>query len=140
MVLLREPVPPALRRLLRQAVVEHAAATPRKFFAPLLHVGVPGQAVTRFGVRPGEELDFDLRCEVVGAMLHRVRRRVGEPLVWLTRPGALAWHEADATWLPPTSQAFAEAAIDLTLVAVTRRGWYDPRSGLTRTWVRPRRS
>jgi hypothetical protein len=45
----------------------------------------------------------------------------------------------DAEWLSAARSAFAEAGVDLTMVVVTRRGWWDPRSGRRREWKRLRR-
>ena len=62
----------------------------------------------------------------------------GRQLVWLTRPGELSLHDVDAGVARGRPAAYAEAGRDLTLVAVTRRGWWDPRSDVRRTWQRVR--
>ena len=59
-------------------------------------------------------------------------------MVWLTRAGDLDLQDVDAAWLSAARAAGAEAGIDLTLVVVTRRGWSDPRSGVSREWKRLR--
>ncbi|MXG88559.1 hypothetical protein [Nocardioides flavescens] len=61
------------------------------------------------------------------------------PFVWLTRAGDPALlQDLDAHWLAAAGAAYAEAGAALTFVVVGRRGWYDPRSGVGRTWVRLR--
>lgn len=137
MTLLQHPVPPPLQRRLRRAVQELAGATARKSFRPVLHVGEPGVRVARQVCHA--EPDLDLRVQIAAALLHRVRERVPQPLAWLSRPGPLTWHDLDAVWVPAVVQAFAEAEVELTLVVVTRHGWWDPRSDARQEWQRVRR-
>jgi hypothetical protein len=134
MPLLREDSGTAELRLARSAVRAHAAAERRRRFAPLLHVGLPGVRTMTVPAHPSGG-DHALRSDLVAAMLARTE---GPHLVWLTRPGELSWHDADAAWLPASTAAYAEAGRDLTWVVVTRRGWWDPRSGVRRTWQRVR--
>ena len=47
-------------------------------------------------------------------------------------------HDVDAAWLAAAGQAFGESGRHLTLVVVTRQGWWDPRSGTSRVWKRLR--
>ena len=69
----------------------------------------------------------------------RVRAGVRpDQLVWLTRTGGLELQDVDARWLAATRAAYDEASASLAFVVVNRRGWRDPRSGLSRTWVRLR--
>ena len=136
---LREPIGTWHRRLLRLAVLDHVGSLSGRSFPPVLHVGSPGSTVRRFIVRADEPTDHALRADVVAAMLGRgqdVRRN--PPWVWLARAGDLALHDLDVAWLGAATTAYAEAAVDLTLVVVTRRGWRDPRTGAGRTWVRLR--
>lgn len=137
MALLQHPVPLPMQRRLRRAVQELAGATSCKSFRPVLHVGEPGVRVAR-QVCLGQP-DLDLRVQIAAALLHRVGERVTEPLAWLTRPGPLTWHDLDALWVPALVHAFAEANADPTLVVVTRRGWWDPRSDVRQEWQRVRR-
>lgn len=135
---LQEPVPPALQHALRRAALEHATTERRLVHhLPLVHVGVPGREAVH-PVRPDEPTDQALRADVVAAM---VRRQLGPstPLVWLTRPGELAVQDVDAAWLAGSMQAYDEAGLALVFVVVNRHGWLDPRSGLSRHWVRLRR-
>lgn len=146
------PVGPARARLLRQAVLQHARAERRHSFPALLHVGEPGGRET---VRPaaGEgdgPCDLALRVEVLAAMLHRVGALPdpddpsapspgpSDPLVWLTRRGDLGLEDVDAAWLSATRAVGAELGVDLTLVVVTRDGWWEPASGSGRRWRRLR--
>jgi hypothetical protein len=87
---------------------------------------------------PEARFDHALRAEVVGAMLHRARSVTALPALWLARPGELSWHDLDAEWLAAALTAYAEASARLTFVVVTKRGWYDPRSGARRQWKRLR--
>lgn len=133
-----EPVDVALAAVLRRAVVEHARTERRRTFPTLVHVGVPGGAEEVFAVVPDEPLDHGLRADVVAALLQRARRGRSVPLVWLTRPGPLALEDVDAQWLAAARSAAAEAGVVLTLVVVTRSGWFDPRTGTRRVWKRLR--
>lgn len=133
-----EPVDPALAAVLRRAVLEHARTERRRAFPALVHVGAPGGREEVFAVVPGEPLDHGLRADVVAALLQRSRRGQAVPLVWLTRPGALVLEDLDAQWLSAARSAAAEAGVVLTLVVVTRSGWFDPRSGARRVWKRVR--
>ncbi len=86
------------------------------------------------------EVDAAQRADVVGVLLDRVLGEDGDgpPMMWLTRPGEVGWHVDDAAWVAAGRQAFGECGVDLTLVVITRQGWRDPRSGVTRTWLRLR--
>jgi hypothetical protein len=133
---IREPVDPALERLLRTAVFEHARTETRRQFPPVLHVGVPGIRARRFTVdRP---LDHALRTDVVEAMLRPAVERGVVPLLWLTRRGDTVAHDVDALWCAAAHAAGGELGLSLGLVIVTRRSWHDPRTGVARQWKRPR--
>ena len=60
------------------------------------------------------------------------------PLAWLTRGGPAEVQDVDAAWLASSAQAYDEAGLALVFLVVGRHGWFDPRSGLHRTWVRLR--
>lgn len=133
-----DPVAPALAAVLRRAVVDHARVERRRAFPALVHVGVPGGTEEVFAVVPDEPLDHALRVDVVAALLQRSRRGRVVPMVWLTRPGPPVLEDVDAQWLSAARSATAEAGVALTLVVVTRTGWFDPRSGTRRVWKRVR--
>ena len=133
-----EPVCPHLHATLRRAVLEHVTSERRRAFPPLLHVGTPGGPQALFATDPADPMDQALRTDVVAAMLARQRTTSVAPLVWLTRPGDLCLQDVDAAWLAAARGVAAEAGLPLTMVVVTRRGWWDPRSGATRTWRRLR--
>ena len=134
---LSEPLPRQTHALLRRAVLAHAAHERRRVYPPTLHVGVPGDRVACLAVATAEPSDPGLRTDLVAAL--RVRAGVrSDQLVWLTRSGGLELQDVDARWLAATRAAFDEAQAPLTFVVVNRRGWRDPRSGLSRTWVRLR--
>lgn len=137
MPLLVEPVPEALARQLRAAVLAHCAHERRRVFAPVLHVGSAGsERVCRM---PADTpADQALRSDVVAALVRRLGPAPESPLVWLTRPGEHVLHDVDAAWLAAARAAYAEAGLPLTMVVVTRSGWWDPRSGTQRRWKRLR--
>ena len=131
------PLPRHTEVMLRRAVLEHAAAERRRVYPPVLHVGVPGDRVASLAVGTAEPTDPGLRTDVVAAL--RVRAGVGaDQLAWLTRSGGLELQDVDARWLAAARAAYDEARAPLAFVVVNRRGWRDPRSGLSRTWVRLR--
>ncbi|WP_459970465.1 hypothetical protein [Nocardioides pyridinolyticus] len=133
------PLPRPLAAVLRRAALDHARAERRRGFPPLLHVGFPGGHEEVFALRPEDPRDHAVRADVLAAMLQRVRRVAGAvPLVWLTRTGPLDLQDVDAAWLASARTAAGEAGITLTMVVVTRRGWFDPRSGVRREWKRLR--
>jgi hypothetical protein len=128
-----DPLPFAVRRLLRAAVLALATTDHRRRIPPVLHVGVPRGPTSTVADDP--TWDHGLRTEIVGAAL---RARADPPLVWITRSGRLALQDVDAAWLSPTLAAAAERDVDPAYVVVTRHGWFDPRSGLHREWKRIR--
>ena len=142
---LHEPLAPGTGSTLRRAVLQLRSSERRRVFGPVLHVGSPGGAQTSYAAGVSESLDQAVRADVVAAMLRVVARSdggtppVGEtPLVWETRTGDLALNDVDAAWLAAAGQAFGEAGRSLTLVVVTPRGWWDPRSDVRRVWKRLR--
>ena len=134
---LSDPLPRHTQVLLRRAVLEHAAQERRRVYPPMLHVGVPGDRVASLAVAAAEPTDPGLRTDVVAALRVRAEARPAS-LVWLSRSGALELQDVDARWLAAACAAYAEARAPLEFVVVNRRGWRDPRSGLSRTWVRLR--
>lgn len=86
-------------------------------------------------------MDAAARADVVGALLDRClgAEVASAPMLWVIRPGSPdAVHDSDAHWLSAAEQAFGECRVDLTMVVITRHGWFDPRSGVTRRWKRLR--
>lgn len=132
-----EPVPGALQKVLRRAVLEHALGEQRRRFPPVLHVGLPGRDPRRFVVEPGGDLDHTLRVEVVQAMMRPSLEGSRVPLVWLTRMEGDGW-DCDREWAGAVRAAAAELGLALGLVVVTRRSWHDPVSLVGRTWSRVR--
>ena len=135
---LRPPLPARTEAVLRQAVLELRSGERRRVFGPVLHVGRPGGPRASCDAGDGEDLDHAVRADAVAAMLHLTDRPGATPLAWLTRTGELALTDTDAAWLAAAGQAFAEAGRSLTLVVVTRQGWWDPRSDARRVWKRLR--
>lgn len=132
-----EPVPRALQKVLRRAVLEHALGEQRRQFAPVLHVGLPEREQRRFEADPDDVLDHTLRVEVVQAMMRDSLERSLVPLVWLTRMEGAGW-DCDLQWATAARAAAAELGLALGLVVVTRRSWHDPVSCVGRTWARMR--
>lgn len=136
------PIDHATHLALRAAVLQHREAERRRLFPPVLHAGIPG-GPSFSHVEAGTRLDSGLRTDVAAALLHRaagVAPGTGCPgFVWLTRPGALALHDADVVWAAGVSAAAAETGLPASLVVVTRAGWWDPASGVRREWRRLRR-
>lgn len=134
-----EPLPRALRHGLRAVVFELLALGRVRRFPATLSVGVPGGERVVWRIDPPDhDEDHALRAEIVGALLLRARDLSDAPVCWLTRPGVPQWHDLDAAWLAPAASACAEAGVPLTWVVVTRHTWWDPRSDLSRRWLRPR--
>ncbi len=137
-----DPLPAPVHAVLRRAVLEHAGTERRRRFPTLVHLGTPGGPVALHPVRADEPTDHTLRTDVLAAMLAgQLRRRPAPhppPLVWLTRVGDLEPQDVDLAWLASARAAYGEAGVPLTFVVVDRHGWRDPRSGLSRRWVRLR--
>jgi hypothetical protein len=129
---------PQTHRFLRRAVLEHRVSERRKTFSPVLHVGVPGALELVVDHRAAGPMEHGLRADLVAACLRHTRCDSVEPLVWLTRTGDFVLEDADAAWLSAARSAYAEAGLGLTMVVMTRRGWWDPRSGASREWKRLR--
>lgn len=123
---------------LRRAVLDLRVSERRKQFPPVLHVGIPGGLVLHLAHHCEGPVEHGLRADLVAACLRRARTATPEPLVWLTRTGGFVLEDPDAAWLSAARSAYAEAGVPLTMVVVTRRGWWDPRSGDRREWKRLR--
>jgi hypothetical protein len=139
---LRDPVAHRTAALLRRAVLAHASGERRRVHAAALHVGVPGGPVTTLALDALERSDPGLRTDVVAALRVRAAQSGAadhpDTLVWLSRAGGPELQDVDVQWLTAARAAYEEAGAPLTFVVVTRRGWRDPRTGLSRTWVRLR--
>jgi hypothetical protein len=125
-----------MHSLLRRAVLDFRVSELRKTFTPVLHVGVPGETVRTIEEEP---MDHGLRADLVAALLRATGTGEIYPLAWLTRSGDFVLEDADAAWLAAAGSAYAEADVPMTMVVVTRRGWWDPRSDRRREWKRLRR-
>lgn len=136
---LSEPVPRETAVLLRRATLEFVVSERRRVFPPVLRIGDPTGPHVAIEVPSATRLDHGLRSDLAAAALSRALLHTDMPLCWLTRPGALTLHDEDAAWLPCARTAFDEADVPFTMVVVTRRGWFDPRSGVCREWRRLRR-
>jgi hypothetical protein len=135
-----DQVPSETARAWRRAVLElRSHDRRRRIFAPVVHVGRPGERTAAFGIRSDEPTDLALRTDVVAALMRRAGASSAHPpLVWLTRPGEHALHDVDADWMPAAAAAYAEAGLPLAMVVVTREGWWDPLTGHRRVWKRLR--
>lgn len=126
---------PRVAALLRRAVLDHVTGERRLAYPPRLHVGTPGAPHAVFAVDAAEPADHALRTDVVAALRHRAG---ADGMVWLVRTGDLTLQDVDAAWLSAARTAYAEAGTELVFVVVNRHGWWDPRSGASRRWQRPR--
>ncbi|GAA5130448.1 hypothetical protein GCM10023339_60880 [Alloalcanivorax gelatiniphagus] len=135
---LQAPVDRHTHLVLRAATVELVEAEPRRRFPTALHAGLPGRSVRHVDapVLP----DAGLRADVVLALLRTATSLTPRPWLWLTRPGELSPHDDDLRWLGPSTWAAQALGLPVGLVVVTRRGWFDPVSGVRREWRRLRRS
>jgi hypothetical protein len=129
-----EPVPTAVARLLRQAVLSLAVAERRRHFPAALHVVAPGRDPVT--VVDDRGWDAGLRADVAGAALRAASD--GTAIAWVARPGSLVLEDVDVDWLAPLLRTADEHVVDLIYVVVTRHGWIDPRSGVHREWRRIR--
>lgn len=135
---LHDPLPSGTEASLRQAVLQLRARERRRVFDPVVRVGWPGGPQGSYAADPRPMVDQAVRADLVATLLRQVDRPDVAPLVWVTRTGELALHDVDAAWLAAARQAFGEAGRPLTMVVVTRQGWWDPRSGTHRMWKRLR--
>ncbi|CAM3593447.1 hypothetical protein [Nocardioides zeicaulis] len=134
---LQAPVDRETHLVLRAAVLELVEGSPSRGFAPTVHAGVPGRSA-----RHREDVpvaDAGLRADLALALLRRGSRLHPRPRLWLTRPGELTAHDDDLRWLGPATWAASALGLPISLVVVTRRGWFDPVSGVSREWRRLRR-
>jgi hypothetical protein len=133
-----EPLTPALTRVLRRAVVEHAASTDRRDCPTVLHVGFPGGAQRTLELDPTWVLDLALLVDMIEAATRTHLARGKVPLLWLTRAGKSAVTTEDLLWAAAVRAASTELGVALDLVVVTRKSWRDPRTDAGRTWQRQR--
>jgi hypothetical protein len=136
-VTLQAPIDRHTHRVLRAAVLELVEGEPRRRFPTALHAGVPGRSVRH--VEAPALPDAGLRADVALALLLHSPATGRPPLLWLTRPGELSPHDDDLRWLGPARWAASSLGLPTGLVVVTRRGWFDPVSGVRREWRRLRR-
>lgn len=138
---LQAPIDRDTHRSLRAAVLAHRQSERRRWFPVTLHGGTIGAATSlvHHTEDPHVPHDAGLRIDVALGLLQHVMRRPGRPLVWMTRPGELSVHDADLVWGAAVRHAATAAGlVPGDLVVVTRRGWFDPVSGVRREWLRLR--
>ena len=134
---LQAPVDRETHVVLRAAVLQLVECAPPRGFAPSLHAGVPGRSARHREDAP--VTDAGLRADLALALLRRGRALHPRPRLWLTRPGELTPHDDDLRWLGPATWAASALGLPVGMVVVTRRGWFDPVSGVSREWQRLRR-
>ncbi len=134
---LQAPIERRTHDVLRAAVLELIETESRRRFPITLHAGLPGRSASH--LQTESVTDPGLRADVALTLIHHVTTWVPHPYVWITRPGELSVHDEDLTWLGPVLWAAASLGRDVGLVVVTRRGWFDPMSGVCREWRRLRR-
>jgi hypothetical protein len=134
---LTAPIDRHTHTVLRAATLELVEGEPRRRFPTMLHAGLPGRSARH--VEDPPVADAGLRADVVLALLRRSSSTSAPPCLWLTRPGELSPHDDDLRWLGPATWACASLGLPVGLVVVTRRGWFDPVTGVRREWRRLRR-
>ncbi|WP_307861736.1 hypothetical protein [Nocardioides xinjiangensis] len=132
---LQAPVDRHTHVVLRAAVVELVAAEQRRRFPTAVHAGAPGRCLRHVDDPPS---DAGLRADLALALLRGAATLTPRPLLWLTRPGELSPHDEDLRWVGPAAWAGRALGLDVGLVVVTRRGWFDPVSDVRREWRRLR--
>lgn len=135
---IEEPLTPALSRVLRRAVVDHAASMTGRTCPSTLHVGIPGGPQRTLELDPEWDLDATLRVDMIEAITRRPLEEGRVPLLWLTRAGRGQASSDDLLWAAAVRAAGAELKVALDLVVVTKHSWRDPRTGVGRTWQRHR--
>ena len=135
---LQAPIDRRTHQVLRTAVLELVEAEPRRRsgFATVVHAGEPGRSLRHVEAPPLP--DAGLRADVVLSLL-RGASGSRPPHLWLTRPGELSPHDDDLRWLGPAQWAASALGLPVGLVVVTRKGWFDPVTGVRREWRRLRR-
>ena len=135
---LQAPVDRYTHGVLRAATLELVEGEARRRFPVAVHAGVPGHSVRHVEDPPLP--DAGLRADVVLTLLRSAGTLVPRPVLWLTRPGELSAHDDDLRWLGPAGWAARALGTPVSLVVVTRRGWFDPVSDVRREWrrLRPR--
>jgi hypothetical protein len=135
---LQAPVDRHTHVVLRAATVELVESESRRRFPTSLHAGLPGRSARHVDEPPAR--DAGMRADVVLALLRSSAALAPRPSLWLTRPGELSPHDEDLRWLGPATWAAQALGMPVGLVVVTRRGWFDPVSGVRREWrrLRPR--
>ncbi|MCY7402327.1 MAG: hypothetical protein LH477_15480 [Nocardioides sp.] len=137
---LQAPIERSTHLALRAAVLDLVEGEHRRHFPTVLHAGLPGGRVQHVADGAGTgAVDPGLRADIALALLRRAGASTPRPRVWLTRPGELSVHDEDLLWLGPVTWAAAALGQHTSLVVVTRRGWFDPVSGVRREWRRLRR-
>src|SRR5829696_2254190 len=113
------PITRGIHVALRAAVLDFRETDHRRRPPPTVHVGLPARRPARFVHEAGTDVDAALATDVVGALLQRSRRELAAllgttppvPLVWLTRSGELAVHDADVLWSVATHASYTEAGL-----------------------------
>lgn len=134
---LEAPIDRTTHAVLRAATLELLDVEARRHFPSVLHAGVPGRTARHCD--DPRTTDPGLRADVVLALLRHAAALTPRPYLWLTRPGELSTHDEDLRWLGPAAWATSALGTHTPLVVVTRRGWFDPVSGVRREWRRLRR-
>ena len=135
---LTEPLARPTAQLARRATLRHTREERRRrHFSPTLHAGDP--AVQVRSVEIDAAVDDALATDCVMA-LHRWARSVAgdDVLLWVTRPGDLAPGELDLTLVRAVDEAERELGVPVPLIVVVHHAWRDPRTGVSRHWVRLR--
>lgn len=138
------PANPELRAW-RAEVGRFRAAQPRRRFPLHVQIGTPlgFRVETEVPWPMPPEYDEGLRFDVVDVLVAGwLSQSVGDTsggYLWLTRPGTPELHDVDLLWHAAATRAFPVHEVDLLgVLALTRTGWIDVRSGERRVWKRLR--
>jgi hypothetical protein len=132
------PIDKLTHQVLRAAVLHLKESESRRRFPVSIHVGFPGHSRS-WTCLDGLLPDHGMRCDLALALLQPDRDGAPTPYAWLTRPGSLSIHDVDLPWSSAFSWAAEACGVAANLVVVTRVGWFDPVSGVSREWRRLRR-
>jgi hypothetical protein len=140
MTLLTYPLAYPYRGPIHQAVIDARRQPPNKEW-PVAFVGFPDHHFVRAQVT--EVRDFFDAQHLWRALAERWGELYGQtaqpPWLWLRRELGFVMSDLDATMLAGALYFAAEKGLDLTYFAISRAGWWDPRTGACRDQLRIRR-
>lgn len=137
---LQAPIDRATHRDLREAVLTLRDGTTRGDLPVRVHAGRPRLHVATHQCTGILEGDTGLRSDIAVALLERAQRDGGAAYTWVSRSGPHSVQDVDLAWLSAIDWAAGATGLSPHFVVVTRAGWFDPVSLVSREWKRLRRS